>query len=474
MTGALLDHLWQSTLFAGGIALLMPLFRRQAAALRFWLWFAGSMKFLVPFSAIVWLGRHVLAPDMPAPILSAVQPVAPSLQKIAPLVTPAPATIPVVDVALVVWGAGIALLALLTLSRWLELRAAVREAEILPSPLPVPMKSAPSFLEPGLVGIWRPVIFLPKGLTQQLSQAELDAVLAHELCHLKRRDNLLAALHMLVEGLFWFHPLVWWLGARLVEERERACDEAVLGAGTRPRDYAEGILKTCRFYVQSPLPCASGVSGALELRLGAIMMPQPAIDLPASKSLLLTLLGACVLLLPLVTGLTGQKQVARLTARIQTAFTAPIPALSIPLPAPRPAVAQRQRRHRPIPQAVPEISVSQPAPRQLDLPALGINLIVDTTTPALPAAEPAAITQTKPVCRPPQRLSNSRLRGPAVCLTADEWAQLKAEHKDVAPDGRTVVTTNYEEQRAVAGHSCNTNTPYTLSNAGGAGMPNCF
>jgi beta-lactamase regulating signal transducer with metallopeptidase domain len=472
MTAALLDHLWQSTLFAAGIALLMPLFRHQAAALRFWLWFAASMKFLVPFSAIVWLGRHVLAPDMPAQLLSAVRPVAPSLQKIAPLVAPAPVTIPLLDMALLVWGAGIALLALLSLSRWLELRAAVREAEDISSPLPVPMKSAPSFLEPGLVGIWRPAIFLPKGLAQQLSQAELDAVLAHELCHLKRRDNLLAALHMLVERLFWFHPLVWWLGARLIEERERSCDEAVLGAGTRPRDYAQGILKTCRFYVQSPLACASGVSGALELRLEAILAPRPAVDLSAAKGLLLAMLGASVLLLPLITGMAGPQQVARLAARLQTALAAPLPSFTIPRPAPRPAVAQPQRL-RQAPQAAAEPSVPQPEPHRLALPTLGINLIVDATPPAIPANEPS-VTETNRVCRPPQRLPGSRLKGPQVCLRADEWAELKAQHLDISADGRSRVAIDYEQQRAITGHSCQSMTPYTLSNAGGAGMPNCF
>ncbi len=42
--------------------------------------------------------------------------------------------------------------------------------------------------------------------------------------------------------MLWFHPLVWWLGARLLEERERACDEGVLRGGAEPRIYAEGIL----------------------------------------------------------------------------------------------------------------------------------------------------------------------------------------------------------------------------------------
>ncbi len=90
-------------------------------------------------------------------------------------------------------------------------------------------------LEPGVFGILRPVLLLPEGITDRLTPAQLEAVIAHELCHVRRRDNLTAAIHMVVETVFWFHPLVWWIRARLVEERERACDEEVLRAGRPAR-----------------------------------------------------------------------------------------------------------------------------------------------------------------------------------------------------------------------------------------------
>ena len=113
-------------------------------------------------------------------------------------------------------------------------------------------------MKPGLVGIFRPVILLPQGIEQQLSPAELKAILAHELCHWRRRDNLLAAFHMLVEALFWFFPLVWWLGARLNAERERACDESVLAAGNDPADL-------CRRHPES-LPRLSAIAAGLRRR----------------------------------------------------------------------------------------------------------------------------------------------------------------------------------------------------------------
>ena len=113
-----------------------------------------------------------------------------------------------------------------------------------------------------MFGIFRPVLLLPEGITDRLSPAQLQAVLAHELCHVRRRDNLAAAIHMFVEALFWFHPLVWWIKARLIEEQERACDEEVLRLGGDPQVYAESILKICEFYLTSPLICVSGITGS--------------------------------------------------------------------------------------------------------------------------------------------------------------------------------------------------------------------
>ncbi len=100
----------------------------------------------------------------------------------------------------------------------------------------------------------------------------MEAILAHELRHVGYRDNLTAALHMCVETVFWFHPAIWWIGAKLMDERERDCDEAVLRQGSQPGDYARGIVHVCERYVESPLPCASGIGGSdLKKRIREIM-----------------------------------------------------------------------------------------------------------------------------------------------------------------------------------------------------------
>ena len=113
-----------------------------------------------------------------------------------------------------------------------------------------------------MFGLRRPVLLLPAGIMDRLTPPQLKAIMAHELCHIRRRYHVATAIHMGVETLFWFHPLVWWLGARLMEERERAGDEEVLLAGSEPQVYAEGILKICGLYLESPSPFVSGMTGA--------------------------------------------------------------------------------------------------------------------------------------------------------------------------------------------------------------------
>ena len=170
-----------------------------------------------------------------------------------------------------VWVVGFAGVLFWWWRQWRPVRAALRQAKPIAARVrrttsrDLTVMSSPWTFEPGVVGIWRPVLLLPEGLVDRLTPAQLNAVIAHERCHIRRHDNLAAAVHMLVEAIFWFHPLVWWIERRMIDERERACDEAVLRAGKDPADYAEGILTVCRFTLRAPLACVAGVSGA-ELR----------------------------------------------------------------------------------------------------------------------------------------------------------------------------------------------------------------
>jgi uncharacterized protein (TIGR03435 family) len=164
--------------------------------------------------------------------------------------------------------------------------------------------SSAGLLEPGVFGVFRPVLLLPEGIDQRLTPQQLQAIIAHELCHIRRRDNLTAALHMVVEAIFWFHPLVWWIGSRLVDERERACDEEVLQSGSSPETYAEGILNVCKFYVESPLTCVSGVTGSdLKKRIESIMTTRIVRSMSFGRKLLLGAAGTAAFALPIAIGI---------------------------------------------------------------------------------------------------------------------------------------------------------------------------
>ena len=457
MTAAFLDHLWQSTLFAAAICLMMPLFRSNSATVRFWLWFTASVKFLVPLSIFAIAGRYLLAPlapVVPVQLLSAIQPVATPFSAATPvLMAPAVTPLLLIDLAAAAWALGGMAVLALWLLRSVKLRAHVREAADLPLVAAVPVKSTRSTLEPGLVGIWRPVILLPEGIAEKLSATEMDAVMAHELCHLRRRDNLLAAVHMVVEALFWFHPLVWWLGGRLMEEREKACDESVLAAGNQPLAYAEGILKVCRFYIQSPLACAAGVSAALETRLGSILENRQADAVESGKSALLVSAAALSVMLPLLAGGLGSGSVSHLASRVATALATPAELVSVPQPKARPVLRTRaMAAHRPkqhvavAPEAVQGAVIPEMAPIA---PPAAMPEVAGKTVPqstSISAKAPVIDTDTV-ICRLPQHLPGSRFSGPSVCLPKSRWDTLRAEGKDISADGLSVLAVADGEKR---------------------------
>jgi uncharacterized protein (TIGR03435 family) len=188
----------------------------------------------------------------------------------------------------------------------------VRASRPIEIPATFEIRSSPGLLEPGVVGLFRPILLLPGGIAERLTPHQLEAVLAHELCHIRRRDNFTSVIHMVVEAVFWFHPLVWWIGARLLEERERACDEEVLRLGGEPQVYAEAILNVCKLYVESPLVCVSGVTGAdLKKRIEAIMTNRVALRLTFAKKAALAVAAVMALAVPVVIGtLKGQSATA--------------------------------------------------------------------------------------------------------------------------------------------------------------------
>jgi bla regulator protein BlaR1 len=309
MLTEIVNHLWQSTLFAIAIAALAATLRSYGAHARYWLWWAASAKFLVPFSLLTLLGSALRDAGTPQFELAEWLP---ALGVLAAPMPAAPAWTPFLGALAVVWGLGSLVVAGAWMLRALKVRALLRGSEPYAR---VParaaggpeVRTASGLLEPALVGVVRPVLLLPRSIAEHLSRPQLDAVLEHELAHWRRRDNLTAATHMLVEAVFWFHPLVWWLGARLVEERERACDEAVVRAGHDGRTYAEAILTVCERYVASALKCAAGISGAdLKRRVVEIARNRAMSELSIRSKILLAGFAACTFAVPVILGAAAQ------------------------------------------------------------------------------------------------------------------------------------------------------------------------
>ena len=98
---------------------------------------------------------------------------------------------------------------------------------------------------PVTVGWLHPEVILPEGW-REWPPAQVDAVLAHEREHARRRDPLVQWLALLNRAVFWFHPLAWWLERRLAALAEEACDTAVLERGHNPREYAGYLLDLAR------------------------------------------------------------------------------------------------------------------------------------------------------------------------------------------------------------------------------------
>jgi bla regulator protein blaR1 len=328
------NHLWQSTLFAAVAAMMTLAVRKNQARVRYRLWVAASVKFLIPFSLLISLGGHLARPRNSASVQSDLYSVAQVIGQpftgaagpsVAPVARAASADLrPLLQKALMaVWLCGfVAVLGLwwwrwrrfsramrgtVTITHGREVDALRRLEQIAGVRRPIALVLSQASLEPGILGIIRPALIWPAGISAQLTDAHLEAIIAHEIWHVRRRDNLAAAMHMVVEAIFWFHPLVWWLGARLVEERERACDEEVLRLGNPPQVYAESILKTCEFCVGSLPVSVSGVTGAdLKSRIVRIMTERVARELDFGKKLLFVAAGLLTVAAPILFGLQNK------------------------------------------------------------------------------------------------------------------------------------------------------------------------
>lgn len=140
---------------------------------------------------------------------------------------------------------------------------------------PVALVESAAVHTPLVVGWLRPMILLPVGLAMRLPSSWLDAILSHELAHLRRHDLALRMVQRTVETLLFFHPVIWWLGAQLDHAREEACDDLVVDRLEDPLTYARALTELEALRTPPAALAAGATEGHLMNRIEHIITRSP-------------------------------------------------------------------------------------------------------------------------------------------------------------------------------------------------------
>ena len=154
-----------------------------------------------------------------------------------------------------VWLCGVMLLSLRTVGGWVYLRLLIRRATVRDWPelaalcarmgvrRGVSLRVTGRVDSPFTAGLWRPVIVMPVATLAGLPAEQLEAVLFHELAHIRRHDYLAEWMLQVIETVLFYHPAIWWMSSMMRRERERACDDMAIASGVERGCYAEALVR---------------------------------------------------------------------------------------------------------------------------------------------------------------------------------------------------------------------------------------
>ena len=275
---ALLQFVWQGTLIALMTGGLLTALRRSGPDVRYVVsTIALALMLTVPVVTVV-QAVETMTSSAPVPegqrqapaaatASSDAEPAAPPSVSSAPAPEAAPAlAIPVswsvdewLPVFVSVWLAGVVLLTLRLFSGWLWVQrmkshgarpapealqsAARRLMRQLHIGRGVRLLESTNVAVPTVIGWLKPVVLLPASALAGLAPSQMEAILAHELAHIRRHDYIVNLLQTVVETLLFYHPAVWWLSRRIRAEREHCCDDLAVSLCGDPVAYAAALAE---------------------------------------------------------------------------------------------------------------------------------------------------------------------------------------------------------------------------------------
>jgi beta-lactamase regulating signal transducer with metallopeptidase domain len=158
------------------------------------------------------------------------------------------------------------------LSRRLKLSRPVRVCESLIAEVPT------------VVGWLRPVILLPASALSGLSEEQIEAILAHELAHIRRHDYLVNMLQTAVETLLFYHPGIWWLSRQIRIERENCCDDMAVAVCGDVLTYARALTALEELRAYTPELAVAATGGSLLQRIERLIKVSPSSHRPSTWS----------------------------------------------------------------------------------------------------------------------------------------------------------------------------------------------
>jgi hypothetical protein len=309
-----------------------------------------------------------------------------------------------------IWFAGVLLLALRSLGGWWQLemirrnalrmvpqhveRAFQRISEQVHAGRKVALRISDYVISPLAMGVWRATVILPMSAVMGMPREELEAVMAHELGHIRRWDYLWNLMQTAVESVLFFHPAVWWLSRTVRERREVCCDEIAVECCAGAAVYARALLRleeqrTVKLRMAMAL---GGCGGSLLGRIRKVLGEDIGMESRMTSGVSVATAGAVIMAL-----LLGPKA--------STAVAAPV--LSAVQPVVAQVIAAMPATMSQMPGVNPRVAVPPPAPAaplqstEIAPPATPAPQAMSSPTPmATPSPAPVAAPSPTPTATP--------------------------------------------------------------------------